>query len=117
MERDAVAELELPRRVVDLRRQRGRKTGSELTLGVPGQQRLVDVVVDRPFAAVVDHVRVEARRLDPSAIVIDAPATGAPVVPGLAWVPSVGLSVGLVVVLSSSLPHAATIDPRRSAHQ
>ena len=39
------------------------RPGSELAVGVAGQQRLVDVVVDGALAAVVDDVRVEAGRL------------------------------------------------------
>ena len=41
----------------------GRQAGSQLAVGRAGEQRLVDVVVDRPLAAVVDEVRVEAGRL------------------------------------------------------
>ena len=63
MEGDAVAERELPRRVVHLGRQRRGQAGIKLAFRRAGQQRLVDVVVDRPLTAVVDEVRVEAGRL------------------------------------------------------
>ncbi|MEJ7725046.1 MAG: hypothetical protein WKF64_12130, partial [Ilumatobacteraceae bacterium] len=63
MERDPFAQLELPRGVVDLGRQLGGQSRRQLALRSPGEQRLVDVVVDGPFAAVVDQLRVEAGRL------------------------------------------------------
>ena len=63
MEADTLAELELPGGVVDLRRQFGCEAGLEFTRGRTCEQRLVDVVVDRSLATVIDDVRVEAGRL------------------------------------------------------
>jgi hypothetical protein len=65
VEGDVVAEVELPRRRRQAAGQPGGEVRDESTVGVTREQGLVDVVVDRPLAAVVDEVRVEARRFGP----------------------------------------------------
>ena len=60
VERDALVQRELPGRVVDLGRQVGGQAGGEVAVRGAGEQGLVDVVVDRPFSAVVNEVRIEA---------------------------------------------------------
>jgi hypothetical protein len=60
---DALAELELPGRVVDLGRRFGRQPRHQRAVGRAGHQGLVDVVVDGAFAAIVARLRIERRRL------------------------------------------------------